>query len=138
MMLTRTTRAVLLLGLAVFSVGTLRSQDRVIDESFEEVDPEFPELDGAVLLRDAEVIEDERGLLLSLTQGTNGQSGFAWFEQPFSLSEEKVTIEFDLYIRSGSSNVPADGISVIFQFGNDTSATGGTGGGLGTSNFPTD
>ena len=56
-------------ALTILSVGTLRAQDLAIDEGLEAVDPEFPEPVGAVLLNDANVIEDERGLLPSLTPG---------------------------------------------------------------------
>ncbi|MGQ9590843.1 MAG: hypothetical protein ACUVYA_11170 [Planctomycetota bacterium] len=80
---------------------------------------------------------DGRTSTLRLTQGLNSQAGFAWFNEPFNLRDRKVTIDFDFWIRPGSSSPPADGMSVIFQFGNNTSATGGGGGGLGTCNFPT-
>jgi len=104
----------------------------VINEDFEDqaIDGN---LIGTAIIQD---LGDGRNNLLSLTQGVNGQGGFAWFDQSFNLHDSHVEIDFDLYIRSGTSAVPADGMSVIFQFGNDTSAQGGLGGGLGTCNFP--
>ncbi len=89
---------------------------------------------GTAVIQD---LGDGRTATLRLTQGQNSQAGFAWFNTPFNLRENRVVVDFDFWIRPGSSAVPADGMSVIFQFGNNTSATGGGGGGLGTCNFPT-
>jgi len=110
----------------------LSGETIVIDEDFEDL-----AIDGN-LLNNAQIVDygDGRSTILSLTQGQNDQSGFAWFQTPFNLRDNRVEIEFDLWIRPGSSATPADGLSVIFQFGDDINATGGGGGGLGTSNFP--
>ncbi len=127
--------ALLLLAFSVSFAPSAHAQfDLVLEEDFE-----GKGIDGE-LLNNAQIVdlEDGRGSLLSLTQGENSQSGFAWFNQPFGLQEERVRITFDAWIRPGQSAVPADGMSVIFQFGNNTAATGGGGGGLGTTNFPTE
>lgn len=126
------------LGLVAILVGWFAGSVRgaeavVIDEDFE---------GGAIsgnLLNVAQIVDlgDGRSSILSLTQGVNDQSGFAWFSAPFNLRTNKVTIDLDFWIRSGTSADPADGMSVIFQFGSNTSATGAGGGGLGTGNFPT-
>ena len=107
----------------------------VIDEDFESgvIDGN---LIGTAVLQFAGDVRSTT--LLSLTQGVNEQAGFAWFNTPFNLRDNKVTIEFDAWIRTGTSTPPADGMSVIFQFGSNTLATGAAGGGLGTGNFPTE
>src|SRR4030095_8698069 len=87
---------------------------------------------GTALIQDT---GDGRGFLLSLTQGVNSQVGFAWLDTPFNLRDSRVEIDFDFYTCTGTTTPPADGRSVIFQFGDDTNATGGAGGGLGTCVF---
>lgn len=65
----------------------------------------------------------------------NDQVGWAWFDSRFNINEDRVGIEFDLFIGRSTSETPADGVSVIFQFDNDLTATGDAGGGLEVCNF---
>jgi hypothetical protein len=82
--------------------------------------------------------------VLQLTPPVQNQGGFAWFQPQFDLSMRRVEVEFDVFIGRSTTqfnganpdtSTPADGVSVIFQFDSDLSATGGPGGNLGTGNF---
>ena len=112
--------------------GLLAESVTVVDEDFD---------DGAIdgnLLGTAVITNpgDGRGTLLSLTQGQNGQHGTTWFAAPVDPGEQKLTIAFDFYIRPGTSAIPADGMSVILQFGNDTGLVGRGGSAMGTCFSP--
>jgi hypothetical protein len=111
----------------------LPAKEAAVVEDFEDNDLAGRLLGSARLESHA---ADGRTLLLSLTQAQGSQLGFAWFEEPFDLHAGKVEVEFDFWIRSGSSVHAADGMSVIFQLGDNLGATGDGGGGLGTCNFP--
>ncbi len=76
-----------------------------------------------------------RGRLL-LTEAFNDQTGYAWVETPVDLVHDQISVELDLFI-FGGSNPPADGLSVIFQLGNDPGIVGRGGGALGTGGLPT-
>ena len=129
------TRSLVLALLGVALTGSFASgATEVINEDFESGVIDGDLLNNAII----QDLGDDRTTMLSLTQGANTQSGFAWFNQPFNLRDNKVTIDFDFYLRSGDSVDPADGMSVIFQFGSDTAATGAGGGALGTGGFLTD
>ncbi|MBI4601387.1 MAG: hypothetical protein HY721_05420 [Planctomycetes bacterium] len=104
----------------------------LIDEDFDDGSLEGTLLGSAWVLD----LGDGRGPHLSLTQGQNGQSGVAWFEQPIDLEGGKLTVDFDFYLRRGVSAVPADGFSAVLQFGGDTSLAASTGGSLGTCFSP--
>ena len=110
--------------------------DVVIEEDFE---GGLPAEIGIVSQGDGriEVIDDGSGdnRVLSLTQAAGNQGAWAWFPQEFDLGEQRVEIEFDLFIGIGSSAVPADGAAVIFQFDNDLQAFGNIGGDLGVGNL---
>jgi hypothetical protein len=77
-----------------------------------------------------------KGRLL-LTQPFNHQTGYAWFTDPLNLPADKITVDFDFFI-SGGSSPPGDGLSLIFQLGDDATAIGRGGGALGTGGFPSD
>jgi len=79
---------------------------------------------------DPGVVDDGSGSnsVLRLTTGEGGQLAFAWFENQFDLATKRVEIEFDLYLGRGTSDTPADGGSVIFQFDNDMGAIADGGG----------
>src|SRR5262245_51049351 len=122
--------AVLTCSLSV--LPALAVGQEVINEDFEGgVPPGLNLVPGS-----AQVLDDGCGSqVLSLTQGANNQSGFAWFENQFDLTGNRVECEFDLFLGMGTVVPPADGLSVIFQFASDLNATGGLGGGLGVENF---
>jgi len=127
-------RATLVFAFCFALSSAFAAEEEVIFEDFED-EVMDGNLVGTAAIQDP---GEGQGTVLSLTQGTNSQAGFAWFNAPFNLRDKKVTIEFDFYIRPGTSADPADGMSVIFQFGDDTTATGAGGGGLGTGGFPTE
>ncbi len=142
----RTFSWVLALALLALTFN-VRAQEEVLNLDFDNAEILSPDLliDGDPL---GQIIgttivaptpdPNDEGSVISLTQGVNSQGGFVWIDEPFNLQDNKVIIEFDYWIRSSTSNVPADGMSVIFQFGDNLQAQGGLGGGLGTANFPTD
>ncbi len=116
------------LAISCFSTTlVLGAQKIVIYEDFD---------DGSIagtIVGDAMVQDygDGRGPLLSLTQVANGQRGYVWFEEAFDLENHRLVIDFEFYIRSGTSPTPAEGLSVIMQFGGNLNLMGGWGG-LGT------
>ena len=125
-------KCVFLLSVAALTLPLAAQPVTVIDEDFDDL-----AIDGDIVGTGVIVDPgDGRGALLSLTQGENQQAGFAWFTEPLNLRENKVTISMDVYVRTGSSEIAADGMSIILQFGDDTSYLSGPGGGLGTANFP--
>ena len=95
--------------------------------------------DGTVdgnLLGSAQILEltagDPSSRALSLTQGLDDQLGYLWFNPSFQLAERRTEISFDFFVRDGTSAEPADGFSVILQYGSDTALLGGGGGNLAT------
>jgi hypothetical protein len=103
----------------------------VIHEDFESGAPA-----GLSVIGTSQLMDDGCGnTVLSLTQGTNNQGGWAWLADQFDLSDSRVEIELDLFIGRSTSATPADGISVIFQFDGDLNARGDAGGGLGVGTF---
>ncbi len=126
------TATTILLALLVGPRALSGGSTTVIEESFE---------DGAIdgnVLGNAKIEDpgDGRGRLLSLTQGQNRQKGFAWFDTPVDLGATDLDLQFDLFVRSGSSDIPADGISVVLQFGDNTDLQGVGSADLGTCYIP--